>query len=284
MLAQFIPEYADNRDTLFKTELDGTVLFFDNEQGESYAAKTMKGILKIAGLRSSDKLKYCDLREFSPRERLKIIQAGMEAIPDVRLVVIDGLVDLLTDFMDAAEGHFVTTEILKLCSAHNVHIAGVLHQNKNDKNARAHIGTISSQKCEIEISTEVDPDDRNQSFVVCVNSRGIPFEQFAIRWDKGSLPCVTLDWTPVNQSDARTSKNYEKNKELAEGIFTPLAALSHKDSINELMNATKRSESTSKRILNDLVGWGIVNKGADGFYRINSAEGSRVHEGSNGVQ
>ncbi|MEJ7766542.1 MAG: AAA family ATPase [Chitinophagaceae bacterium] len=267
----------------FEGSLEGSVLFFDNEQGESYAARTMKLILKLAGLETSPKSIYCDLREFSPNERKKIIEAGIMATPDVKLVVIDGLVDLLTDFMDAGEGHITITEILKLCSAYNIHVAGVLHQNKADKNARAHVGTISSQKCEIEITTEVDPDDKSRSIVSCINSRGLPFEPFAIRWDKGSLPCICQDWTTITNSDSKANKNYKLSKEIVAMVFKPFTALSNKEAVEGIMNAAKKSESTAKRMLKDYLGWSLVIKSQDGNYRINDDKGSRVQEGSNGV-
>lgn len=259
---------------------EGVILFFDNEQGESYAARTMKLILKLAGVESTPRLIYCDLREFTPNDRKKIIEAGIKSTPGVKLVVIDGLVDLLNDFMDAGEGHLTTTEILKLCSHHNIHIAGVLHQNKADKNARAHIGTISSQKCEIEISTEVDAEDRAQSLVTCVNSRGLPFEPFAIKWEKGSLPCVVQEWSEAKTKDVKANKNYEKIKSVAEEVFNPLVSLTYTEAINKLMQALSMSEDTAKRRLKDLTGWDIVNRGADGRYRRNNNKGARVQEGA----
>ena len=270
--------------TQFTGAIDlAVILFFDNEQGESYAARTMKLILKLANVETSIRLIYCDLREFSPDERKKIIEAGIECTPGVKLVVIDGLVDLLNDFMDAGEGHLTTTDILKLCSKYNIHIAGVLHQNKNDKNARAHIGTISSQKCEMEISTEVDPDDRAQSIVTCVNSRGIPFEPFAIRWDKGSLPCINQDWNLEKLSDTKSKKKFEQAKEIAEAIFKPLTVLSHTQLVKELMSTILVSESTAKRHIKAWVEWKLIVNGDDGNYRNFTQEVSRVHEGSNGV-
>jgi hypothetical protein len=265
----------------FSTNMGGTVLFFDNEQGESYAARTMKLILKLAGVDNSPRLVYCDLREFPPGERKKVIAAGIECTPDVKLVVIDGLVDLLDDFMDAGEGHLTTTEILKLCSIHNIHIAGVLHQNKNDKNARAHIGTISSQKCEIEVSTEVDNEDRSQSIVSCVNSRGVPFDPFAIRWDKGSLPCIVQEWNASKASAAKSNRKFEAAKDIVQSVFKPLSALSRTDAEKGIMKAAKVSESTASRYVNNFLEWGLIDKGSDGNYRINNKQGSRVQEGSN---
>lgn len=260
---------------------EGVVIVFDTEQGESYAARTMRLILKLAGLDASMRIIYCNLREYTPGERMKIIKAGVENTKDIRLVVIDGLVDLVNDFMEAAEAHRVITELLSMCSQFNIHIAGVLHQNKADKNARAHIGTIASQKCEMEIMTEVDAQDKSLSVVTCANSRGVPFEPFTIRWEKGSLPCIVSENNNQQKNDTKTARNYEQSKEVAETVFKPFLALSHTDAINGIMRASLKSESTAKRLMKDFEGWGLIEKGFDGKYRIKINEGSRVHEGSN---
>jgi hypothetical protein len=273
-------QFVQGEGTFLQAVEKSIVLVFDTEQGESYAARTMRMILKLANLKTSPFLIYCDLREYPPSERMKIIAAGIECTPGVRMVIIDGLVDLLEDFMDAKDGHTGITEILRLCSKFNIHIAGVLHQNKSDKNARAHIGSIASQKCEMEISTEVDPDDRSQSIVSCVNSRGLPFEPFAIKWEKGSLPRINNEWNQAFVANRKESKNYERSRELAEAVFKPLAALSHSESMKAIMNAAKKSESTAKRLLKEFITWGFVVKGTDSLYRININSGVRVHEGS----
>lgn len=270
-IAAFIRDIIVTEETDFECAATGKVLFFDTEQGESYAARTMRLILKLADLSLCPNLIYCDLREYGPRERLKIIEAGIKCTQDVKLVVIDGIVDLMTDFMDAGEGHLSITNIIKLCSLYSIHIAGVLHQNKADKNARAHVGSISSQKCEMEISTEVDPSDRAQSLVTCVNSRGLPFEPFAIRWDKGSLPYICQDYAGEIAPGTRINRKIDTAIGIAETVFKAGAALSHTQAIKDLMELTLKSESTAKRFLKDLTGWNIVNQGADGNYRFNAS-------------
>ena len=175
----------------------GKVLFIDNEQGQSYGARTMRLILKLACLEKSENLMYADFREHTPQERVSMLHAALENNKEIKIVVIDGVVDFMEDFMDAKEGHTVVTDIIRLCSKYNVHIAGVLHQNKADKNARAHVGTISGQKCEMEIACEIDLKDKSLTIVECRASRGLPFEPFAIRWDKGELPYIVQDYKPV---------------------------------------------------------------------------------------
>ena len=186
----------ENHDTLhFECAEPGVVIFFDCEQGESYAARTMHLILKMAGVESHPNLIYCDLRELNPSERLLTIEAAIQTTPNIKWAIIDGLVDIMNDFMSAEEAHMVMTQILKMCSKYDIHITGVLHQNKGiSKDARAHIGSIAGQKCEVEIMVERDTENKELSVISAKESRGLPFEDFAIRWEKGGLPYIVQDW------------------------------------------------------------------------------------------
>ena len=277
-IAQFITskKYPDPGNIYFKAYGDGVAMIFDTEQGESYAARTMRTILNIADTRKSSRLIYCDLRQYPPSERKQIIEAGIQATPNVQLVVIDGLVDLMNDFMDAGEGHMTATEILKLCSVYNIHIACVLHQNKADSNARAHIGSIASQKCEMEISTEVDKNDRARSIVKCINSRGMPFEEFAIRWDKGSLPKIDQGWSSTGGDvDETNTKKHKEAYHRAYGILAPPKSLSYTDAIKVLEESRGISTSTAKRWFTEFIDRELVEKGSDGNYRFKVQMGSK---------
>lgn len=269
MIAAYLRETISREQIDFIGEGGGTVLWIDCEQGESYAARTMKLILKLSGVDRSDRLIYCDFRDSAPPERMQLIQTGIKCTPGVQLVIIDGVVDLMNDFMEAAEGHGVITKLLALCSIYNIHIAGVLHQNKADKNARAHVGSIGSQKCELEVSTEVDADDKARSIVSCVNSRGMPFESFAIRWDKGALPCIETDFQAgTSKADVKTAKEYDRQREVLKAVFKPFAALSHTDAQKQIMSITKKGESTATRLIKNMKGWGWIEQGDDKLYRI----------------
>lgn len=206
-VAAYISSVPSDDAIRFESAEPGTVLFFDNEQGECYGARTMKLILELAGLKTSQFLKYCDLRIHSPSDRFEIIKAGIAETLNVKWVIIDGIVDVMNDFMSAEEGQIVISDLLRLSSIFDIHVTGVLHQNKGAaKDARAHVGSISSQKCEIEIMVERDSEDRAQSIVSCKESRGLPFNDFAIRWDTGELPKIVQNWSPSAKPAERKPK------------------------------------------------------------------------------
>jgi hypothetical protein len=150
-----------------------------------------------------------------------MIDIAIKKTEGVKIIVVDGVVDVMEDFMDAKEGHAVITFLIKICSKYNVHVAGVLHQNKADKNARAHVGTISSQKCEVEIACEVE---KGITKVECRASRGLPFEPFAVKWDRGQLPCIVQEYKPgeevtVNKIFTVDSLSFEQHSALVQEIF-----------------------------------------------------------------
>lgn len=247
---------------------DGVALWFDTEQGESYASRTMKLILNLLGVDTHPRLIYCDLRQFTPKERTAIIETAIENTPNVRLVVIDGLIDLITNWREPEESHELFTKIIRWCSVYNVHIIGVLHQNKADKNAREIIGTIASQKCELEIMVEADAADKGRSVISCMNSRGLPFEPFSIRWDKGSMPCIEQDYTaPLEKKKSSGEKLYALGKRISEAVFKPFDSLRHGEAVKAIMKAEPCSQSTAESRIKDYVKWDFIEQCEDGLYR-----------------
>jgi hypothetical protein len=98
-IAAYISPNKSNDVIRFQREGEmGKVLFIDTEQGQSYAARTMKLILKKAGLEESENLIYCDFREFTPEEKLGMIKAKLGDTEGIKIIVIDGIVDLMEDF------------------------------------------------------------------------------------------------------------------------------------------------------------------------------------------
>lgn len=225
-VAALIAKRKSQDNVRFESVRGGTILFFDCEQGESYAARTMKLILNIANVSKSKNLIYSDLRPYSPSERFKIIESAIENTQNVILVIVDGLVDLMSDFMSAEEGHTIITDLLKLTSEHDIHIAGVLHQNKGQsRDARAHVGSIASQKCEREIMIEVDTTDKNRSVVFSKESRDRAFPNFAIMWTEDKPPQIDQDWSPIKYlaPSKETLPDFipiETHKAILETIFT----------------------------------------------------------------
>lgn len=70
------------------------ILYIDTEQGRHHCQQILKRILRLAELpedKKPDNLLMLALRKFSPKLRLAIVEQAIGTIPDLGLVIIDGI-------------------------------------------------------------------------------------------------------------------------------------------------------------------------------------------------
>lgn len=124
------------------------VLIFDTEQHISSVQKYKIDIHKICGWaidHNNELLKVYPLNDRSDDERLKIIVAKvLQEKPN--LVFIDGITDLMSTINDEGMANKTIHELQVLAMENNTAIVGIIHENKNDENARGWVGTILDNK------------------------------------------------------------------------------------------------------------------------------------------
>jgi hypothetical protein len=101
------------------------------------------------------------------------------------ILVIDGIRDLINDINSPEEATMISSKLLKWTEERNIHIITVLHQNKQDGNARGHLGAELTNKAESVISVEKKGD---VTIVSPEYLRGLDFEPFAFGVDPDSNP------------------------------------------------------------------------------------------------
>lgn len=181
---------GDYKIDLFKGVLPedkNNVLYFDTEQSEYHLNKTIKRVLVQAENLSN--FKAFGLRKFNASQRLALIEFAIYNTPNLGVVFIDGLRDLLSKGInDEEEATSITSRMLRWTAELNIHIVVVLHQNKGDLNARGHIGTECLNKAETTISVTADSHNRNYSIVSCEQCRDISFNDFSFFINEEGLP------------------------------------------------------------------------------------------------
>ena len=143
----------------------------------------MQRILRLAGLptdREPEHLKFSHLRAIAdPNERREIIRYAIYNTPNVGLVVIDGIRDLMLDINNSTEATKLVGDLMQWTSEQNIHIQTVLHLNKGDDNARGHIGTELNNKAETVLQITKDNTMLERSIVAPAIIRSKPLEKFA---------------------------------------------------------------------------------------------------------
>ena len=127
-----------------------TILYFDTEQSLYHCQLVMQRILRLAKLpidKEPQNLKFSHLRAIAdPNERREIIRYAIYNTPNVGLVVIDGIRDLMLDINNSTEATKLVGDLMQWTSEQNIHIQTVLHLNKGDDNARGHMGRNSTTR------------------------------------------------------------------------------------------------------------------------------------------
>ena len=167
------------------------VLYVDTEQSHYHCLKVMKRILRLAGLpddRDNEHLEFLALRKYTPEQRIRIVEQAIYNTPDIGLVIIDGIRDMVYDINSPGESTRIISKLMQWTDDRQIHIHTILHQNKGDENARGHIGTELNNKAETVLLVEKDKSNGDISNVSAMHIRAMDFEPFAFRINDNALP------------------------------------------------------------------------------------------------
>lgn len=185
------------------------VLYIDTEQSTFHCQRVMRRIFRLAGLpedKDCERLQFLTLRKNTPDERVAIIEAAIRNTPNIGMVIIDGVRDLIYDINSPSESTAVISKLMQWTDEYQFHLHTILHQNKGDDNARGHIGTELNNKAETVMQVEKDKNDGNISVVEAIHIRSREFEPFAFRINDDALPELVADYTPSSGKVGRPPK------------------------------------------------------------------------------
>ena len=167
------------------------ILYVDTEQSPYHCLKVMKRILRMAGLpddRDNEHLEFLALRKYTPEQRIRIVEQAIYNTPDIGLVIIDGIRDMVYDINSPGESTRIISKLMQWTDDRQIHIHTILHQNKGDENARGHIGTELNNKAETVLQITKSTQDGNISEVKAMHIRDREFDPFAFRINDSALP------------------------------------------------------------------------------------------------
>ncbi len=187
-----------------------TVLYFDTEQSPYHCQKVIRRAIELAGLptdRHPDNLFFSQLRAQVPDTRLEIIDRAIATTPNVGLVVIDGIRDLMFDINNATESSRLINKLMEWTDNNQIHVHTVLHLNKSDDNVRGHVGTELNNKAEtvLQVSKSATDDEVTEVSASCI--RAMDFSPIAFRINDSGLPEIADGYTFNRQKPQTFSYN-----------------------------------------------------------------------------
>ena len=217
------------------------ILYVDTEQSPYHCLKVMKRILRMAGLpddRDNEHLEFLALRKYTPEQRIRIVEQAIYNTPDIGLVIIDGIRDMVYDINSPGESTRIISKLMQWTDDRQIHIHTILHQNKGDENARGHIGTELNNKAETVLQITKSQQDGNISEVKAMHIRDREFDPFAFRINDNALPEIVDDYvfqqpkqdrnfplTELTEQQHREALENGFGKQVVQGYSNVIAAL-----------------------------------------------------------
>lgn len=223
------------------------ILYVDTEQGRFHCHKVLKRILKAANLPESyqpDNFLYMTLRQHDPTTRSKIVEYAIDNSPEIGVVIIDGIRDLLFSFNDERESIELVTSLMKWSQEKEIHIVSVLHQNKNDENARGHLGSELTNKAESILTVIKDSHEKDIS-IVHSNLRDRDFNDVAFGVDDDDTPIIKSDYRPkpeTSKYNDPADKDDNIHRSLLEFVFKENQTFSFNEFWKAIKVQAKRSD------------------------------------------
>ena len=262
------------------------ILYFDTEQSPYHCQLVIQRILWLAGLpidRDPELLRFSHLRAIAdPNERREIIRHAIYNTPNVGLVVIDGIRDLMLDINNSTEATKLVGDLMQWTSEQNIHIQTVLHLNKGDDNARGHIGTELNNKAETVLQIARDNTLPERSIVAPAIIRSKPFDKFAFRLveveDEVCIPQIDLSYSDNERKSHRFSYQElsdNEHRNALNQVFSSSEVLPYGELIVILKEVYAEivgqsyGQTKIKELLLFLLNKGILVKEERGKYRLN---------------
>ena len=102
-----------------------TILYIDTEQGNNHCQNVLHRILQLADLpkdKDADNLTMLALRKYSPEMRLAIVEQAIDSIPNLGLVIIDGIRDFMYDINSPNEATNIISKFMQWTDDRQIHI------------------------------------------------------------------------------------------------------------------------------------------------------------------
>ena len=226
------------------------VLLYDTEQSEVQLFKNVSNLLKRAKQpEKPEELKAFCLTGMSRKERLQAIVQSMDKFHyqygGIRLVIIDGIADLVHSANDEAESLRVVDELYRLAGIYQTCIICVLHYVPNGLKLRGHLGSELQRKAAAILSIELD-NDPTVSVVKALKVReGSPLDVplMLFSWDKEAGMHLYRGEKP------REEKEKRKEKELvsvAREVFDQQTYITYIDLCEQIQQIMDVKERTAK--------------------------------------
>jgi hypothetical protein len=184
-------------------------------------------------------------REDKPADIMQMTEIYLSDNKDCSILVIDGILDLISDFNSVEQSFYLIQWLKKITKVHDLLIICVLHLGKKDQNSIGHIGSYLDRKANavlrIEKNKEQKTIDLHPTFLRSTDD----FDPISIQYQGN-------EWQQIHTEKKSTGLIYgmEKKSLISRILVEPRK---YNDIVNDLAEFTGKSTTTAKKIIKEWI-------------------------------
>jgi len=198
------------------------------------------------------------MREDDPTDIKKMIEEYLTQNPSCGILVIDGVLDLISDFNSVEQSFYLLQWLKKITKTHDLLIIIVLHLGKKDLHGIGHIGSYLDRKSQSVLKIEKNKDQNTFDLTATYLRSADNLDPIRIAWN-GSF-FYRLDTEPINDPSAvqGIDKNFLLNRIMPEPV-------KYDTLVNDLAAAIGKGKTTAKKIIKEWILAGEILKTDQGY-------------------
>lgn len=142
-----------------KVSKGSKIIYIDTEQNAYNLSRSLDHIKNHCAGYPIDDLITFQFRGLDSNVIIDNLDRMMEYYTSIELIVIDGLLDLITDFNSIVEAKILVSKLIYWSDTYNICIVGVLHQSKGNNFTIGHLGSFVDRKAEAILEVIKNEDD-----------------------------------------------------------------------------------------------------------------------------
>jgi hypothetical protein len=185
-----------------------------------------------------------------------MIEVYLVENPDCSILVLDGILDLISDFNSVEQSFFLIQWLKKITKIHNLLILCVLHLGKKEQNSIGHIGSYLDRKAQSVLKIEKNKENKTIDLSATFLRSSDEFNPISIYYSGNT-------WTQAHNIQEKSGSyifGMEKTSLLNKILFEnqPYSKI-----LSDLEEFTGKGTTTCKKVIKDWILDGSIIKIGD---------------------
>jgi hypothetical protein len=253
------------------TSQNDKVVLIDTEQAKHDLHKSLNRMKELAGVSTMpDNLLVFSFRKLDAVGIKQGIEQILNLYPDVRLIIIDGGLDLINNMNDVPESKETIDYIKKILDAKNVCMVMIIHQSKSTNFTIGHFGSFMDRFSQTVIEV-TKLENGNSQIKPQVMRSDADFRPYEIYWNF-NINNYSVNWTEPNEFIAKYPSDLSEAQHelILKQAFSNNQFMSYENLIKSLARCYQKSESWAKKAIKHLSEINLINKSEQGIYIVDN--------------